>query len=120
MTEHNEAERSASSEHPETEPSDPGSETPRKVLVTGGAGVHRKPCGRRLPRARRGSLGGRRPLERETRERPGGATFVEMGIEDPDLGELFTEVGFDLVNHHAAQIDVRVSVRIRRVTPGST
>jgi UDP-glucose 4-epimerase len=41
---------------------------------------------------------------------PSGATFVEMGIEDPALHSLFAEVKFDLVNHHAAQIDVRVSV----------
>ena len=38
------------------------------------------------------------------------ATFIEMSIEDPGLGDLFSEVGFDLVNHHAAQIDVRTSV----------
>ena len=38
------------------------------------------------------------------------ATFIEMSIEDPRLGDLFSEVGFDLVNHHAAQIDVRSSV----------
>jgi UDP-glucose 4-epimerase len=41
---------------------------------------------------------------------PDGATFVEMDIGDPDLRNLFREVRFDLVNHHAAQIDVRVSV----------
>jgi UDP-glucose 4-epimerase len=41
---------------------------------------------------------------------PEGATFVRMAIEDPGLGRLFSDVGFDLVNHHAAQINVRVSV----------
>jgi len=41
---------------------------------------------------------------------PSGATFVEMDIRDPELRNLFREVRFDLVNHHAAQIDVRVSV----------
>lgn len=41
---------------------------------------------------------------------PEGATFVRMKIEDPALPALFERVGFDLVNHHAAQIDVRVSV----------
>ncbi len=41
---------------------------------------------------------------------PAEATFVEMSIEDAALRELFSKVGFDLVNHHAAQIDVRVSV----------
>lgn len=41
---------------------------------------------------------------------PSGAQFVEMDITDPGVGDLFDEVSFDLVNHHAAQIDVRVSV----------
>jgi UDP-glucose 4-epimerase len=38
------------------------------------------------------------------------AHFVEMDIADPGLRDLFREVRFDLVSHHAAQIDVRVSV----------
>lgn len=41
---------------------------------------------------------------------PAGAHFVEMDICDPALAALFGEVGFALVNHHAAQIDVRASV----------
>jgi len=41
---------------------------------------------------------------------PQGAEFVEMDIRDDDVRNLFREVRFDLVNHHAAQIDVRVSV----------
>ena len=41
---------------------------------------------------------------------PPEATFVEMSIEDPELPDLFSEVRFDLVSHHAAQIDVRTSV----------
>lgn len=41
---------------------------------------------------------------------PEAATFVEMSIEDPALPDLFAEVGFDIVSHHAAQIDVRISV----------
>ena len=41
---------------------------------------------------------------------PEDAHFVEMDIRDPDLRNLFREVRFDVVNHHAAQIDVRVSV----------
>ena len=41
---------------------------------------------------------------------PDGAAFVEMDIRDPEIRNLFREVRFDLVNHHAAQIDVRVSV----------
>lgn len=41
---------------------------------------------------------------------PEGAEFVEMDICSPDLGALFSEAEFDLVFHHAAQIDVRSSV----------
>jgi UDP-glucose 4-epimerase len=42
---------------------------------------------------------------------PKGARFVRMAVEDPGLGRVFDEAGgFDLVNHHAAQINVRVSV----------
>jgi UDP-glucose 4-epimerase len=38
------------------------------------------------------------------------AHFVEMDIADPALRDLFRDVRFHLVSHHAAQIDVRVSV----------
>ncbi len=41
---------------------------------------------------------------------PAGAEFVEMDIRSEDVPALFRDVRFDLVNHHAAQIDVRVSV----------
>lgn len=38
------------------------------------------------------------------------ATFIEMDIRDGGIRDLFRENSFHLVNHHAAQIDVRVSV----------
>ena len=41
---------------------------------------------------------------------PEAAEFVEMDVRDPEIRNLFRDVRFDLVNHHAAQIDVRVSV----------
>ena len=41
---------------------------------------------------------------------PDGAEFVELDIRDEAIRNLFREVRFDIVNHHAAQIDVRVSV----------
>jgi UDP-glucose 4-epimerase len=41
---------------------------------------------------------------------PAGAEFVQMDLRDPAIRNLFREVRFDIVNHHAAQIDVRVSV----------
>jgi UDP-glucose 4-epimerase len=41
---------------------------------------------------------------------PEGAHFVEMDIRDEAVRALFREVRPEVVNHHAAQIDVRVSV----------
>lgn len=41
---------------------------------------------------------------------PEGASFVELELADEDLEGVFAEGRFDLVNHHAAQIDVRISV----------
>ncbi|MFM7543299.1 MAG: NAD-dependent epimerase/dehydratase family protein [Ignavibacteria bacterium] len=42
---------------------------------------------------------------------PSQATFIEMDVNDPALPELFMDEKFDIVNHHAAQMDVRVSVQ---------
>jgi UDP-glucose 4-epimerase len=42
---------------------------------------------------------------------PVGVELVEMGVADEGLDDLFRKTGgFDVVNHHAAQIDVRISV----------
>jgi UDP-glucose 4-epimerase len=41
---------------------------------------------------------------------PPQAHFVQLDIRDDEIRNLFREVRFDVVNHHAAQIDVRVSV----------
>jgi len=83
----------------------------RRVLVTGGAGF----IGSHVAEAhvRRGdrvwvvddlSTGKRANL-------PAGAQFVHLSINDPGLDDVFRAAGgFDLVNHHAAQIDVRMSV----------
>ncbi|MDX1676028.1 MAG: NAD-dependent epimerase/dehydratase family protein, partial [Longimicrobiales bacterium] len=82
----------------------------RKVLVTGGAGfIGSHVADAYIARGDRVwivddlSSGRRSNL-------PEGAEFLHMGIGDPELSALFAEVEFDLVNHHAAQIDVRVSV----------
>jgi UDP-glucose 4-epimerase len=49
---------------------------------------------------------------------PGGAEFVKMDIRDGSLAALFAEAKFDVVNHHAAQIDVRTSVNDPRRDAG--
>ena len=84
---------------------------PRSVLVTGGAGfIGSHLVDRYLTEGCR--VTALDDLSSGRRERvPAGARFVEMGLNDDSLDGLFAEERFDLVNHHAAQIDVRVSVR---------
>ncbi|TVP55100.1 MAG: NAD-dependent epimerase/dehydratase family protein [Gemmatimonadales bacterium] len=86
------------------------SERPRRVLVTGGAGF----IGSHVVDAflaRGDEVWVVDDLSSGKRENvQDAATFVEMGIEDPGLRDLCVEIGFDVINHHAAQIDVRVSV----------
>lgn len=82
----------------------------RKVLVTGGAGfIGSHVAAAHVDRGDRvwivDDLSSGR-LENV----PTGAEFHELDIADPRVGDLIRRVGFDLVNHHAAQIDVRVSV----------
>jgi len=85
-------------------------QTRRRVLVTGGAGF----IGSHVADAylaRGDEVWIVDNLSSGRRENvPSDATFVEMDIRDDDVRNLFREVRFDLVNHHAAQIDVRVSV----------
>jgi len=86
------------------------SDLTRKVLVTGGAGfIGSHVADAYLDRGDRVWVVDN--LSSGKRENvPAEATFMEMDIRDGGVGELFREVRFDLVNHHAAQIDVRVSV----------
>lgn len=82
----------------------------RKVLITGGAGfVGSHVAGAHIARGDRvwviDDLSSGRPANV-----PSGAEFVEMDIADPRARALIRDVGFDLINHHAAQIDVRASV----------
>jgi len=83
----------------------------RRVLVTGGAGF----IGSHVAEAyvaRGDEVWVVDDLSSGRRENvPAGVEFIEMGIGDPRLDSIFEEAGgFDLVNHHAAQIDVRKSV----------
>ena len=82
----------------------------RKVLVTGGAGfIGSHVADAFLARGDRVWIVDDLSSGRES-NLPADAEFHRMGIGDPALAELFDDVGFDLVSHHAAQIDVRVSV----------
>ncbi len=86
------------------------------VLVTGGAGF----IGSHVAEAyvaRGWSVTVVDDLSSGRRENvPQGAEFVELDIRDAGLRDLFAERGgFDVVNHHAAQIDVRVSVERPRI-----
>lgn len=83
----------------------------RRVLVTGGAGF----IGSHVAEAYL-AAGDRvwvvDNLSSGRRENvPRAAEFVEMSVGDVALDALFRSVGgFDIVNHHAAQVDVRKSV----------
>ena len=83
---------------------------PRRVLVTGGAGfIGSHVADRYLAEGCEVTV--LDDLSSGRRERvPRGADFVEMALDDPRLERVFEQGGFDTVNHHAAQIDVRVSV----------
>lgn len=50
-------------------------------------------------------------LSRGKRENvPEGAEFMQADIRDPWVADLIRDRRFDVINHHAAQVDVRVSV----------
>lgn len=92
------------------ERSSPDIHRPERVLVTGGAGfIGSHVADRYLAEGCEVTV--LDDLSSGRRERvPAGASFVELGLDDPSLGDLFEAGRFDTVNHHAAQIDVRVSV----------
>jgi UDP-glucose 4-epimerase len=83
----------------------------KRVLVTGGAGfIGSHVADAYLARGHQVTVldnlcHGRREYV------PDGANFVELDIRDPGTADLIRERRFDVINHHAAQMDVRVSVR---------
>ena len=88
----------------------PSKSAKRRVLVTGGAGFIASHVADAYL-ARGDAVWIVDNLSSGRRENlPAKAEFVEMDVRSDDIRNLFREVRFDLVNHHAAQIDVRVSV----------
>lgn len=90
-------------------PADKG-EAPLRILVTGGAGFIGShvvdallAAGHQVVVVDNLSTGKRQNLNPAAR-------FYEMDILSPDLATVFRREGIEVVNHHAAQIDVRRSV----------
>ena len=82
----------------------------RKVLVTGGAGfIGSHVAEAHLNRGDRVWIVDDLSSGR-LQNVPPGADFHQMDIADGRVADLIRDVRFDLINHHAAQIDVRVSV----------
>jgi len=82
----------------------------RRVLVTGGAGfIGSHVVDALLARGDRVWVVDDLSSGRRANLHPD-ATFVEADIRDEAVRDLFRDVRFDVVSHHAAQIDVRISV----------
>jgi len=82
----------------------------KRVLVTGGAGF----IGSHIAEAYLADGWDVTVLDDLSRGKernvPDGAQFIQADIRSPEAREAVASGGFDIVNHHAAQIDVRVSV----------
>jgi len=84
--------------------------SPGRVLVTGGAGfIGSHVCERYLSDG--WDVTALDDLSTGRRENvPSGVDLIEMDVRAPEVRDLFVDRRFDVVNHHAAQIDVRTSV----------
>ena len=82
----------------------------KRVLVTGGAGF----IGSHVAEAYLADGWGVAVLDDLSRGRekniPAGADFIQADVRSPEARQAVATGGYDIVNHHAAQIDVRVSV----------
>jgi UDP-glucose 4-epimerase len=86
------------------------SDSSKRVLVTGGAGfIGSHVADAYLARGDRVWVVDNLSSGKRSNV-PADANFVEMDIRDDGIRDIFREIRFDLVNHHAAQIDVRASV----------
>ena len=81
-----------------------------RVLVTGGAGFIGSPIAEAYQAAGWEVVVLVDLSRGHQRNVPSGARFVRADIRSPEARKLLAEDGFTVLNHHAAQIDVRVSV----------
>jgi len=84
--------------------------SPGRVLVTGGAGfIGSHVCERYLSNG--WDVTALDDLSTGRRSNvPEGVDLIHMDVRVPEVRDVFAERRFDVVNHHAAQIDVRTSV----------
>jgi UDP-glucose 4-epimerase len=85
---------------------------PRKVLVTGGAGFIGSHIAEAFVRAGDQVYVVDDLSSGKEANLPGDVHFAQLDIRDPRIDDVFRDAGgFDIISHHAAQIDVRVSVQ---------
>ena len=82
----------------------------QKVLVTGGAGFIGSHVAAAYLRSRAQVVVLDSLVHGRRENVPDGCEFFELDIRDSEAAELIRARHFDVVNHHAAQMDVRVSV----------
>ena len=81
-----------------------------KILLTGGAGFIASHAGDRLIQLGHEVAVVDNLVTGKRENVPEGARFFEIDVRNPQLDQVFGEVGPEVVVHHAAQMDVRRSV----------